>query len=193
MSESPAPLVPQTLMVATERLQRSRQLMRSQMIELNTLSAQAQEEGHGEWTSTGWLAALGATPVVGPLISDAVSWWEGHPLRAVASLLVRPTSSTNEALTQRHPWAWVLGAAAAGALLIWARPWRYATLRRAIYSGLLPQVVSTLMSQVPTSRLIELVETMWRRTTPDEPPSGSSEPRQPLQVSRNDVAYGTLH
>lgn len=193
MSESPAPLAPPTLLGATERLQRSRQLMRSQMLELNALSVRVQEESHGELNPNGWLAALGATPVLGPLINEAVRWWAGHPLRAVASLFARHASSTNETQTQRHPWAWVLGAAAAGALLIWARPWRSAVLRRAIYSGLLPQVVSTLMSQVPTERLIDLVQTVWWRPTSDEPPPDPADPAQTLGASRNSVAQGTLH
>ena len=196
-TEGPAPKMAvvetKTLLGVTERLQRSRQLMRDQMLELNAVSAQAQEINHGQFNANAWLAALSAIPVLGPLVNDAARWWANHPLRAVADLFARPSTPASETTTQRHPWAWVLGAAATGALLMWARPWRFAMLRRAIYSGLLPQVVSTLVSQVPTERLIDLVQAVWRRPTADESPPEPAHPAQPLGPSRNDVAHDTLH
>lgn len=196
--DDPAPKAPavgaaETLLGVTERLQRSRRLMRDQMLELNAASAQAHEESHGQFNANAWLAALSAIPVLGPLVNDAARWWADHPLRAVADLFARTSTPASETTTQRHPWAWVLGAAAAGAFLMWARPWRFAVLRRAIYSGLLPQVVSTLMSQVPTERLIDLVQAVWRRPTADESPPERTDPVHPLGPSRDDVARDTLH
>ena len=160
MSETPVtldgPAVPrETAMAADslcgviERLQQSRQLMRDQMLELNTASAQ-------------------------------VTW---------------PSASAAAALTQRHPWACMLGAAAAGALLMWKRPVCFAVLRRAVHSGLLPQVLDTLMSQVPTERLMDFAQSLWQRSSPDELSPESAKHaslqshRQPHGIATSD----TLH
>ncbi|MBY0468329.1 MAG: hypothetical protein K2Q07_05070 [Burkholderiaceae bacterium] len=176
-----------------ERLQQSRQLMRVQMLELNAASAQPRGESNDRFRLDDRLVALSALPVLGPLISDAARWWSDHPLRAVADLFTRPSGSTTGTLTQRHPRAWALSAAAAGALLMWTRPWRFAVLRRAVYSGLLPQVVSTLVSQVPIERLIDFAQSVWRRPTPDESPPGSADLAQPHGRSRSEAAHDTLH
>lgn len=85
----------------------------------------------------------------------------------------------------------VLGAAAVGALLMWARPWRFALLRRALYTGVLPQVVTTLLSRVSTEGLLDLVHAALRR-----PDANQAAPIAPGQQSTGpeDVApHSTLH
>jgi len=180
-----------TLLGVTERLEKSRRLMREQMFELNSGSAQVKSQGHG--TPSNWWVALSAIPVLGPLISDAASWWADHPLRAVADLFVRPgTSSASKPLTQRHPWAMLIGAAAVGALVMWTRPWRFALLRRAVYSGLLPQVVSSVLARVPTDGLLNLAQSVWQR-----PAQGKASPAPDVTVQqaprRSEGRPSTLH
>lgn len=179
-----------TLLGVTERLEKSRRLMREQMFELNAGSAQAKSQGRG--TPSNWWVALGAIPVLGPLISDAASWWADHPLRAVADLFARPGTSTSKPLTQHHPWAMLIGAVAVGALVMWARPWRFALLRRAVYSGLLPQVMSSVLARVPTDGLLDLAQSVWQRPT-----QGKASPAPAVTVQqaprRRDGGPSTLH
>lgn len=179
-----------TLRGVTERLEKSRRLMCAQMFELNAGSAQAKSRDRG--TSSNWWVALSAIPVLGPLISDAASWWADHPLRAVADLFSRPGTSVSKPLTQRHPWAMLIGAAAVGALVMWTRPWRFALLRRAVYSGLLPQVVSSVLARVPTDGLLNLAQSVWQR-----PAQGKASPAPAVTVQqaprRSEGRPSTLH
>lgn len=179
------------VLAATERLRQSRQRMRDQMLEFNASSAPGQAAHRGAGASGELLAALAALPVLGPLIAGAANWWANHPLRAFAELFASPATSTAKPLTERHPWAMVLGAAAVGALLMWARPWRFALLRRALYTGVLPQVISTLLSRVSTEGLLDLVHSALRR--PEAPQAAPTAPG-PQSTGREDVApQSTLH
>lgn len=179
-----------TLLGVTERLEKSRRLMRKQMVELNAASAQAKSPGRG--TPSNWWVALSAIPVLGPLISDAARWWADHPLRAVADLFARPSATTAEPLTQRHPWAMLIGAAAVGALLMWTRPWRFALLRRAVYSGLLPQVMSSVLARLSTDGLLDLAQSVWQRPAQAKAPPA---PAVTVQQAprRTDSGRSTLH
>ncbi len=159
---------------ATERLSRSRQTMRDQMFDLKASRAQAQASESRPQSAL--LATLTALPVLGPLVESAVTWWAEHPLRAVAELFSRPDSSADEPLTQRHPWAMLLGAAAIGALLMWTRPWRLALLRRAVYASLLPQVVTQLLSRESTDGLLDLVKSILRPAANPSPPPDAKPP-----------------
>ncbi|OYU00464.1 MAG: hypothetical protein CFE40_04000 [Burkholderiales bacterium PBB1] len=179
-----------TLLGVTERMEKSRRLMRDQMFELNAGAAQTKNQFQDR--PGNWLVALSAIPVLGPLISEAAGWWADHPLRAVAELFARPSGRTTEPLTQRHPWAMLIGAAAVGGLLMWTRPWRFALLRRAVYSGLLPQVVSSLLSCLPTDGLLNLVRSVWRG-----PAEGKAPPTTGFSVKQAPACGGvppsTLH
>ena len=169
-----------TLPGATERLQQSRQRMRDQMLALNASSAQAQAARQGSEQSSALLATLIALPVFGPLIHSAVRWWADHPLHAVADLFIRPNASATEPLkkplTQRHPWALLLGAVAVGALLMWARPWRFGLLRRAVYAGVVPQIITSLLSRVSSDGLLDIVNSVLRRPAANTSPPPAAEP-----------------
>lgn len=179
------------VLAATERLRQSRRRMRDQMLEFNASSAPGQAAHRGAGASGELLAALAALPVLGPLIDSAANWWANHPLRSVAELFTKPGTSTAKPLTERHPWAIVLGAAAVGALLMWARPWRFALLRRALYTGVLPQVVTTLLSRVSTEGLLDLLHSALRR--PDANQAAPTAPG-PQSTGPEDVApQSTLH
>ena len=187
-----------TVLGATERLKFSRQKMRDQMLALNASSAQAQAAKQGPGHSSALMATLTALPVIGPLIHSAASWWADHPLHAVADLFTprkdaaaEPASQT---LTQRHPWAMLVSAAAIGALLMWARPWRYALLRRAVYSGVLPQVFTSLLSRVSTDGLLDLANSMLRRPAAASARNASTPPAVPQpDGSAGTTPNSTLH
>ena len=200
MSDTPAPvgyralLAPDasthTVLGATERLRQSRCLMRDQMLELNASSAQAQATKRGSRLHSALLATLVALPVLGPLIDSAATWWADNPLRAVADLFTRPHTSAAKPRTPPHPWAMLLGAAAVGALLMWTRPWRYGPLRRAVYAGLVPQMLTSLLARVSADGLLDLVNSLLRR-----PAADASAPPAAEQPAGNDGAMpnSTLH
>lgn len=183
-----------TLPGATERLHQSRQKMRDQMLALNASSAQAQATRQRSDQSSALLATLTALPVLGPLIHSAVSWWADHPLHAVADLFIRPNASATgpikQPLTQRHPWALLLGAVAVGALLMWARPWRFGLLRRAVYAGVVPQMINSLLSRVSSDGLLDIVKSaLGRPLANPSPPPATGPPAGNEGTARN----STLH
>lgn len=149
-----------TVLGATERLKLSRRLLREHMQALNAPTRDASATDHS--SPSGWLAALAAIPVLGPTIQSVSAWWAQHPLRVVADLFTSSTTSTAKPMSQTRPWTVLLLAVAAGGLLVWARPWRYALLRRAVYTSLLPQLVSGLMSRLPIPAWLDIVNSLTR-------------------------------
>lgn len=186
-----------TVLGATERLQQSRQLMRDQMLALNASSAQAHAKNHGSGQTSKWLSSLVALPMLGPLLNTAMTWWAEHPLHAVVELFSRPSASHTEApktaITRRHPWAMLLSAAALGALLMWARPWRFALLRRAVYAGLVPQMVTTLLARVSTEGLLDFVSSLMRPPAKPPAPTSSLSPEAPAGWRENAAPTTPLH
>jgi hypothetical protein len=166
-------------------------MMRDQLLVLNASSAAAHATNKESGHQSAVLATLTALPLLGPLIDSAMTWWAEHPLHAVVDLFSRPNPSADEPLTQRHPWAMLLGAAAVGALLMWTRPWRFALLRRAVYAGLLPQMVTTLLSRVSTEGLLDLVSSFLRRPGANHPPPATSS--QPPAERDGAAPNSTLH
>ena len=180
-----------SVLEATERVRRSRQRMHEQLLALNASSASGKAANRRAGASGELLAALSALPVLGPLITSAANWWAGHPLRAVAELFARPGTSTAKPPSDRHPWAMVLSAAAFGALLMWARPWRFALLRRALYTGVLPQLVTTLLARVSTEGLLDLVHSALQR--PETKPPASTAPGEQSPEPEGSASQSTLH
>lgn len=154
---------------AIERLQQSRHTMREQMLALNMASRQTQAARQRAQQHPGVLrSTLSALPVLGPLVDSAIAWWDAHPLRAVAELLASRKTSAAEPVTRRHPWAVLLSAAAVGALLMWAQPWRHRFLRRAVYAGVVPRLFASLLSSLSAEGLIKLTASLLQR-----PPAAS--------------------
>ena len=57
------------------------------------------------------------------------SWWSTHPWRPAVNVVRLDLDATLVPLVRRHPWAAVGVAAAAGAVVVGLRPWRWAPLR----------------------------------------------------------------
>ncbi len=150
-----------TVLGATERLKQSRRLLCAHMQALNAAASEAQENERRQ--PSAWYSALKAVPGLGPLIDTVSSWWAKHPLRVVADLFASSTASAAKPMTQTRPWTMLLLAVAVGGLLVWARPWRFALLRRAVYAGVLPQLVSSLMSRLPINGWLDIVNSLLRR------------------------------
>lgn len=192
-----------TVLGATERLNQSRRLLREHMQALNASASEALENAHRP--PGAWLAALTAIPVLGPVIESVSTWWAQHPLRVVAGVFASSTATAAKPMTQTRPWTVLLMAVAIGGVLAWARPWRFAWLRRAVYAGVLPQLVSTVISRLPTEGWLDIVNSLLRRpgaaaptpqaTTP--PTAGAADAELPAQpqptMDRDSPPNTSLH
>ena len=123
---------------AAERLEASRDRLRSAMS--STRRQVALSDGTA---SPGWLARLENLPVVRGLVDALKNWWSRHPLRPVVTLAHQTTDAIATPVAQSHPIAMVTAGVVIGALVIAARPWRW-ILKRALFAGLIPQIVASL-------------------------------------------------
>jgi len=123
---------------AAERLELSRARLRTAM------SATRRQVALSDGApSPGWLARLENLPGVRLLVDALKNWWSGHPLRPVVRLAHQTTDAIATPVAQTHPIAMVSAGVVLGALVIAARPWRW-ILKRALFAGLVPQIVSNL-------------------------------------------------
>lgn len=144
---------------AVARLEQSRVRLRRHLITLNGHEAGSA----GSRPPSGWLDSLRSIPLVHMALDTVSGWWSQHPLRVVVTLVAASAASVARPVTQRHP-AWALfGALALGGLVIWARPWRFAPLRRAVYAGVLPPLVSNVLSRLPAKGWMTLAESLLQR------------------------------
>lgn len=123
---------------ATERLEMSRARLRTAMSP--TRRQVALSDGAG---SPGWLTRIENLPGMRVIIDALKNWWLGHPLRPVVRLAHHTTDAFAMPVAQSHPIAMVSAGVVLGALVIAARPWRW-FLKRALFAGLVPQIVSSL-------------------------------------------------
>jgi hypothetical protein len=139
-----------------ERLQQSRDRMARWMIEAdgrNIARRRAEGEEGGGWA---WLGTLRNNPVVA-LVTDAISaWWANHPLHPAAGLAEGVARDAVAPLARRHPRAVVAGAFVAGALIVWARPWRWLA-KPALFTGILSQMASHVVAHVPFESILGAV------------------------------------
>jgi hypothetical protein len=114
---------------ACERLAQSREHLRQALQQVSISSS----DGDGSGTDG--------------LLSDVLAnWWGKQPLRLVLQLALEAAKVLMQPVARRHPYKLVLGAAAAGGLLVLLRPWRW-TSTRALAAGLLPQIMSLVIAR----------------------------------------------
>jgi hypothetical protein len=116
-------------------------------------------------------------------------WWAHHPLRATTLVAAEAVKVVLKPLAQRHPFALVAAAVALGGVVVWARPWR-GLLKPALLAGLLPQLVSKVVAQLPLDSWLAVLSSMTepaaaQESAPDETPIRSSgesvvSPQSPL-------------
>ena len=128
------------LLTPGERLTLSRERLRQAMVRSNSPNGDGAGAG-GSGSGLGLLDVLKlAVPSAGVVIDAINQWWKGHPLQATGNLAGSIGDGLLRPLAQRHPLTLVAGAAGLGALLVWARPWRWArtpSLLAALAPGLL--------------------------------------------------------
>jgi len=88
-------------------------------------------------------------------------WWARSMLRPVGQVAYGAASAVVHPLAQRHPFAVVLCAAAAGATLVWSRPWRW-VFGSAVFAGFVPQLAWRLLSKVPAASWTTLATALIR-------------------------------
>jgi len=89
-------------------------------------------------------------PLFGALKAALDEWWAQSMLRPVGQIAHGAASAVVQPLAQRHPFAVVLCAAAAGATLVWSRPWRW-VFSSAVLAGFIPQLAWRVLSKVPVA------------------------------------------
>lgn len=142
---------------AAERLELSRARMRQAM------RSPAPSQARGAAASTAdpamsWINSLRTFPGASVVIDAVQAWWLHHPVRMASLVAAEAATSLARPMAQRHPLQLVFCAFAVGALFSWSRPWRW-LLKPALFAGLLPQLVSKVMTVVPPRTWMGLINT----------------------------------
>ena len=116
------------------------------------------------------------TPAAQLLLATLRAWWARHPLHAAGRLALQTADAA------ARPLALLLAAAACGAALAWARPWRQlnprvvmAVLVPGVLPGLVPGLLSSLM---PLLTPKNAAPPLWARLLGALLPSAAPAPRQ---------------
>jgi hypothetical protein len=128
-------------------LAQSRERLRQALQQVSTSSADVGVTGADGFLG-GLLDSLPTTPGASLLGDVLAAWWRKQPLLVALPLVMETANALVQPVARRHPYRLVLGAAAAGGLLVLARPWRWISTP-ALVAALLPQIVSKAMQHLP--------------------------------------------
>lgn len=131
-------------MTAIERLTQSRERM-SYWLNDDERHAHANGNTHEPGSADGEPTSVGG--IVREVIGE---WWAEHPLHASATLAFKASRTAIVPLVRRHPAAVLGGAAVAGAVIVWARPWRW-LLRPALVAGVASQLAARAIARMATA------------------------------------------
>lgn len=132
-------------MNASERLNQSRERLRQAMRPPTTHPGSA-DPAHPTRPSPPWLHQLRTAPATRLLVSVWQAWWARQPLRVAMTLAAETGAVVLEPVAQKHPFRLVLGAAAAGGVLAWVRPWRWLPTT-ALLAGVVPALMAEVIKQ----------------------------------------------
>jgi hypothetical protein len=130
------------------------------------------DEGSSSGIGSKLLHALAGIPGTSILIDSVRSWWSQNPMRVAGLVAADAAKTMLRPMAQRNPVVLVLGAVVVGALLIKVRPWR-GILRPALFAGLLPQLISRLMAQVPVESWIDMLTSFTKKPSHPAPPAAA--------------------
>ncbi len=139
-----------------ERLSASRERLRHSLMESSTRKSRK-----GLAPKSTLLEGLSAIPGVGLVIDSVRGWWSQHPMRLAVLVASDAAKSMVKPVARSNPLGLVFGALAVGAVLVWARPWR-GLLRPALFAGIVPQLISRALSQVPVESWMSAALTVFR-------------------------------
>jgi hypothetical protein len=139
---------PSTELTASERLTRSRERMSHWLTDDDR--DDAARTPHNGRTDAGRNVDHSPTSI-GGIVTEVISeWWAEHPLHASAAFALSASRTAIVPLVRRHPAATLGGAAALGAVIIWARPWRW-LLRPALVAGVASQLAARTITRMATA------------------------------------------
>ena len=139
------------LLMACERLAHSRQGLRLAMAPAVTPgSAPGQAWQGASWWQRG-VSRFAATSAGSVIVPAARLWWARQPMRPAVALAGGAARIALQPLAQAHPIKLLGAALLCGAVLSWARPWRWAANSAALTS-LLPQLLLTAMTRAQPQR-----------------------------------------
>ena len=170
---------PDSVASASERLAMTRQRLRIALAE--TVEANRPRAAVSGASSSSWTDDLKTIPGVGIVVQALSAWWAKYPLNAASAMAFDAANAVAKPLATRHPVALVLGAVAVGGLLAWSRPWRW-ILKPALLAGLMAQMTSKLVAQVPLQSWMSLLTAFAQ---------GRSQPAQPAQHAAQTTAATT--
>jgi hypothetical protein len=122
-----------------EALTVSRERLRLAVTQTDPAHEPGAARGPGETAAPG-SSGPPSTTLVSALLRH---WWRRHPWRQAGVLAVQAADALARPVAKTHPVALMAGAAAVGALLVWARPWRF------LLGALTPLSASLLPSLLP--------------------------------------------
>ncbi len=137
---------------ACERLALSRERMRQALHPAQPARAAAPG-------SFDWQALFKNVPGAPALLGALRAWWAQNPMNGPASMAAAAVQSVLRPFAERHPFALLLGALAAGAALMASRPWRWAP-KAALKSGLwagLPGILAAVVSRWPVHTWLDVL------------------------------------
>ena len=129
-------------MTATERLELSRARLR---LALSPSQPEQRANASRHRSNAGPEVTL-----IRAVKSSLDEWWARSMLRPVGQIAYGAASAVVNPLAQRHPFAVVLCAAAAGVTLVWSRPWRW-IFGSALFAGFVPQLAWRVVSKLPVA------------------------------------------
>lgn len=132
-------------MSGAERLAQSRERLRQAMRPPDAPGGSAEHPSHTS-RSPDWLLKLRAAPAARLLVSVFENWWARQPMRVALTLAAETGAVMLQPTAQKYPFKLVLGAAAAGSLLMWVRPWRWISTT-ALLAGLIPPLVAEVLKR----------------------------------------------
>jgi hypothetical protein len=150
-------------MNAVERIELSRARLRHAMQPPPALQTSVAATG-----PLAWLERIRDQPSIAVIIDTLQNWWSRHPMRPLVHVASEASNAVVRPIAQHNPVALVVAAGLVGAVFAWSRPWRWA-LKPALFAGLLPQLVSRVVANLPLeSWLAVLGSTVSGTRTPTE-------------------------
>jgi hypothetical protein len=119
--------------------------------------------------SPSWADCLTTDPALRMLLQTLATWLAKHPLQNAVSMVSLAAREMLRPMAQRNPLGLVLGAAAIGGALVLAKPWRWISVPT-LATGLLPQLVAKLVTQLPSVSWIEVLARLLKIDDPRATP-----------------------